>query len=227
MNDLEREQSQAELEKLPVEKEPVITTKPKVEPTVRIEETVEFKKALSKSTSSFEKNVSLAKQGETAAKADAEQHKSTISVLEAKIDDVEKRFEELVIKQADDPDAARKAYTDRRSIAEERRTVAKDKADVEKKVYDSEMDTWRKTMDVKARELVLESGIDINDFVGCQTEEEMEVKSLRFQISKGVKEPESKQPKFDPAVSQVTGMEYDPKNPSDTLKHGFRKLTKQ
>lgn len=198
-------------------------------PTVSITETPEFRKeldkALGKSTESLQRQATLAKQAENAAKAEVEQHKATVQALETDLQDVQKQLDELAERQfAEDPEAKR-AFVDRRAIAEEKRKVAKAKAEAEQKLYDAEKLAWSVGMARKADEVVKETGIDPKELEECQTEEEMEVKGLRFQITQktGEKEPEKK-PKFDSTPGGGGGQDWRNLSADEKLKQGFRRL---
>jgi hypothetical protein len=110
---------------------------------------------------------------------------------------------------SDDPEA-RQAFVDRKAISEARRQVAKEKAEAERKLYDAEMLVWASKMKEKASELSRETGIPIDDLEGCNTEEEMEVKALRYEKlhSKPVespKPPATPTPRADSGISTTVG----------------------
>lgn len=193
------------------EKEPTLE---KEKPTVSITETPEFRKALDKALGkgleSTNRQLSLQRQAAEAAKAEAEEHKANVSAIEAELQDLQRQHDELVEQQfADDPEA-RRAYTDRRAIADERRKLAKKTAEVERKLYEAEKLAWSVSMARKADTLVKETGIDPKELEDCQTEEEMEVKALRFKLTKEPEKEADKTPKFDSGVSSGGGMPTHP-----------------
>ena len=181
-------------------------TEPKVEPTVPITETKEFRheldKALGKGLESTNKQLSMQQAEAKAAKAEVAEHKASVEAVELELQDLRREQSELVEKQFSEDPEARKAYVDRRSIADEKRVLAKKTAEAERKLYDAEKLGWAANMSRKADVLVKETGIGAKELENCKTEEEMEVKALRFQLNKEpeVKEP-AKDPKFDKSVS--------------------------
>ena len=195
MIDLEGEKSQAEVvEPTPVEG--VEPTEPKVEPTVSITETPEFRqaldKALGKGLSSINSRLTLQGQEVKASKAEAE-----VAALE--VSRLEKELSEFL---QDDPEKQR-AFTDRWEIA-------KIKASAEKKLYEAELKEWKLNMAVRARELMEETGIPLTDLEDSATQEEMEVRALRYKLTQATetatKEAEKvKTPKIDSGVNTGGG----------------------
>jgi len=167
------------------------------EPTVRIEETPEFKKSLAKSTSSLSQQVSLKDREAKAAQA-------RLNSIEAEHKDLMSKYDELMEKQFDGDPESKKAYFDRKSIDNERRKLAAEKADVEEKLLSAEKKLWAAAMSSKADELVRETGIDRDELETCQTPEEMEVKALRHKLEN----PQSATPKFDSGASGGSGTGY-------------------
>ena len=223
MADLEGEQTKIEGGESTSEKG-TASTQTGDKPTVSITETEEFRHALDsaigKASESLNRQVSLSKAETNTAKAEAEQHKADREAFEAELKDLQKLHDDLVSKQfADDPEA-RQAYIDRRAIAEERRNLKKEKADSDRKLYAAERLTWEVGMEKKADALAKETGIDPAELKSCITEEEMEVKALRFEKTKEHVKEEQK-PKFDSALSGGTGASWRDLSPDEKLTRGL------
>jgi len=204
-------------------------TLPEEKPTVGVTETEEFRKALDKALGkgleSTNRQLSLSKAEANTAKAEVEAHKADMQAIEAELRDLQRQHDDLVGKQfADDPEA-RQAYVDRRAIADDRRKLAKEKATIEAKLYEAEKLAWSVGMARKADTLVKETGIDASELEACQTEEEMEVKALRFHLAKGSKE--EKTPKFDSGVSSGVGVDLEGLSPRQLIQHGIDKERKK
>lgn len=209
MDDLEGTEPLAEGTK-PTPSEAEAATQKEDKSTVSITGTPEFRaaldKALGKGLESTNRQLSLQKAEAAKAKAEAEAHKASLQVLEAELHALQSQHDALVKQQfADDPEA-RQAYIDKRALAEEKRIVAKDKADAQNKLYEAEKLAWSVGMARKSIELVKETGIDPKELDECHTEDEMEVKALRFQVAKGAQETEIKAPKFDTGTSSSGGV---------------------
>ena len=194
--DLERETPEPQPKEITPKAELPESSEQGEKPTVRIEETPEFKKSLGKSLKTINQQMSLREKEVTALKADLDKFKITHTNLQ-------KEYDEMMERQfSEDPDA-RKAYFDRKSIDRERQKIAEEKVEVEKKLCDAEAKLWQIEMDKKAIELVKEIGIDVDEFVGCKTLEEMEVKALRYQLNN----PKNQTPqKFDSGASSGGGI---------------------
>jgi len=179
----------------PAEEEQEPTTGPE-KPTVSITESKEFReavdKAVGKGVSSIQSQLSLQRQAAETAKAEAEEHKANVAALTEELQDLRKEQDDLVSKQFVDDPEARRAYVDRRGLADTKRELAKKTAEAERKLYAAEKLAWSAGMARKADALVKETGINPKELEECQTEEEMEVKALRFKMTK---EPEKKEPK--------------------------------
>ena len=183
------------------EKETKPTTQ--TEPTIRTYTQKELDEAVGKGRASTQSQLSLSQAEASRVKAEAEQYKASAEAIELELQDLQKQHDDLVSKQfADDPEA-RQAYTDRRAIAEEKRQAAKDLTEAKGKLLEAQKLAWSVGMARKADALVKETGIEASELETCQTEEEMEVKALRFKMTK---EPEVKEaPKFDSIVSSGGG----------------------
>ena len=221
MQDLEGETPQVEGAKPTSEKEAEPTT-PKAEPTIRTYTQKELDEAVGKGRASTQSQLSLAKAGAIKAQAEAEEYKTNVQALETELQDLQRQHDDLAERQfADDPEA-RQAYVNRRAIADERRKIAKERADVERKLYDAEKLAWSVGMARKADALVKETGIDASELETCQTEEEMEVKALRFQLTR---EPE-KTLKFDSGVSSGVGVDLEGLSARQLIQLGIDKRKK-
>jgi len=116
---------------------------------------------------------------------------------------VQREHEELI---ADDPEK-RTAYLDRRAISRDKAEVAQEKAEAKRLKLESEQKLQAASLAVKAVEVSREYGISISDLESCGTEEAMENKGLKFQLTKlgEAKEPEKEAPQFDSGVSSAGG----------------------
>ena len=181
-------------------------TTPSAEPTTRMYSQKEYDEGVGKGRASTQSQLSLSQAETRKLKAEIEEHKTSMAFIEANLQELQKQHDDLVQKQfADDPEA-RQAYIDRRAIADEKRKLAKEKADVEKKLYEAEKLAWSVAMARKADTLVKETGIEPTELESCMTEEEMEVKALRFKMSKGVETKETETtPKFETVTSSGGG----------------------
>jgi len=203
-----------------VKPEEVKPTPPEVEPTVKTRTDAEFQKALDvavgKGLSTVQSQLSLSKTEATKAQASLKASQADYQALQEEIAELEK----LNLEDTD----VRAAYTDKKAARESLRDIARKTAELEDKRYESELKEWQVGMDNKAQELVAESGININEFVGCKTQEEMEVKALRYLKDNPKKEEEP--PKFDTGLSSIRGVDFDKMSPDDKLKYGFQQLKK-
>lgn len=208
MDDLEGAEPKVEEVEPTTEKKEVEPTTPKAEPTIRTYTQKELDEAVGKGRATTQSQLSLSQAKTKKVEAEVEEHKASVEAIEAELQDLQGRHDELVGKQfAEDPEA-RQAYVDRRAIAEERRKLAQDKKATEKKLYDAEKLAWSAGMARKADALVGETGIDASELEACQTEEEMEVKAVRFLLAK---EPEKKEPpKFDKGIPSGSGTPAHP-----------------
>lgn len=202
-------------------------TQKEVKPTVGIEETEEFRtaldKALGKSLKSTNQQLTLLKLAAEAAKSEVEQHKASNAVLELELRDLQKQHDEIVTLQfADDPDA-KKTYLDKKALAIEKRQVSIDKAAAEKKLYEAEKKVDAVNKARRADELVKETNIELSELESCQTEEEMEIKALRFQLSNKGKKEDKDSPNFDPAVSDSSSTDYSNLSPREKVTLGLKR----
>ena len=167
------------------------------EPTIKTYTQKELDEAVGKGRASTQQQLSL-------SQAEIKKIQAGLKVKEADLKSLQEDFAELERLQTFDEET-KEAYINKKALRETQRGIAKAKADLEDQRYELEHKEWQLAMDKKAQELVAETGIDINEFVGCVTQEEMEVKALRFNIAKS-KEP--KTPQFNAIVPGGGGPYY-------------------
>ena len=154
----------------------------------------DFQRAVSKGLESIQRQLDL-------RNAEAKKAESQVKSKEADLKALQEDLTELQKLKLDDPELM-ETYTSRKAIRDAQREVDKAKAELEDQRYEAEMQQWKARMDARAIELVKETGIDINEFVGCQTEEEIEAKALRWEKThKSSAKEEEKPPKFDTGIS--------------------------
>lgn len=182
-------------------------TEPTAEPTVRSYTQKELDEAVGKGLSTMQSKLSLQTLETSKLKAEAESTKASFKGLEDELGDMRKQHDDLVEKQfADDPDA-RKAYIDRRAIADERRQLLKDKVEVERKRFETAEKEVELRLNKKRDVLAKETGIDAKELEGLD-EVSMVEKALRFK-----KEPEVvKETKFDSALGGGGGGDGIPRD---------------
>ena len=154
----------------------------------------DFQRAVSKGLESIQRQLDL-------RNAETRKAESQLKSKEADLKAAQEDLAELKDLKLDDPEF-RETYTSKKAIRDAQREVDRAKAELEDQRYEAEMQQWKVRMDAKAIELAKETGIDINEFVGCHTEEELEVKALRWEkANKPAKKEEVKPPKFDTGIS--------------------------
>ena len=154
----------------------------------------DFQRAVSKGLESIQRQLDL-------RNAETRKAESQLKSKEADLKAAQEDLAELKDLKLDDPEF-RETYTSKKAIRDAQREVDRAKAELEDQRYEAEIQQWNVRMDAKAIELVKETGIDINEFVGCHTEEELEVKALRWEkANKPAKKEEVKPPKFDTGIS--------------------------
>ena len=166
------------------------STPPETKPTEKGED---FQRAVSKGLEKMQRQLDLQKAEANKYKAEATKHEAAQKHSQAYIESLKKEMEKLS-SSIDDEDV-RKAYVSSISSVEREMKIAEREADAESKLYEAEKLAWSARMSQKARELHDETGIEVGELENCQTEEEMEVKALRFSIAKP--QGEGKTPKFD------------------------------
>ena len=199
------------------EKEEIKPTPPKGEPTVEKTYTekefrAELDRALGKGLESTNRQLSLQKKEVATAKAALEEYKATTT---AQLDDLRAELEDRAREHAEalkavDDDTIRKSYTDRTALAKREREAARREKVIEDKLYKAEMlvhnTGLEKLAGIKVKEFK-EAGYDTKDLEkeleGCNTEDEIEIASLRYQLSRAPgkkaesqKEGEEETPKF-------------------------------
>ena len=200
---LERETAPKETGK---ETEPVSKEQ---EPTLeKVYKEEEFRKA----QAAWDKQITLAKSESEKAKAEAEQFKAELEYHKAEIAELRG-----IVDKLDDPDEKAKIFS-RLEDAKRKAEVAKEKAEAARMFEEAEKLAWSVRMAQKATELSREYGIDIKDLEECMTEEEMEVKALKYQLGKS-KEPE-KPPKFASGGSDGGGVNLNDLSPRELIRRG-------
>lgn len=198
---IEGANAQAEGEQSTSEKG-IESTPQTAEPTVKTYTETEFQRAVSKGLESTTKQLSK-------AQTETDKASKSTKALEAQVSSLQGEYDRLAEKQfAEDP-AAREAFLDRKSIADEQRKLDKERAELSSEKETRDLEVWQIGMNRRADELVKETGVSLDSLKDCKTETEMEVKSLKFQIAKV---PEViPAPKFDSGKSSVAGL---PEHPS-------------
>lgn len=183
-------------------------TQPKEEPTGYKNEE-EYNKALqtgvSKGLESIQRQLDLRRTETDAAKSETVKEKAERESVSLELQDLQGELD--TITSAIEDGDIKSGVLSKRALGEDRRKILKLKAEAEQKLYDAEVKVWRVNMDAKAKKLVEETGIGINEFIGCDTEADMEVKALRYSIAnpkktkdepkeKTEKEEEKKAPEF-------------------------------
>ena len=188
-------------------------TTPKGEPTVGKTYTQsELDKALGKGLESINKQLSLRDKALAAAKTELEEVRSTST---AQIEDLKSDLEDTqdehrqALKALDDPDI-KTSYTDRSAMRKREREAARREKTAEDKLHKAEKLVYQQGLEAKAKVLHEETGIPLKELSDCKTDDEMEVKSLRYQIShpdgKKAEEPQGKEEqKFDSGASSGSG----------------------
>ena len=169
-------------------------TQSQEKPTGKTYTEEDFQRAVSKGLESIQRQLDL-------RNAETRKAESQLKSKEADLKAAQEDLAELKDLKLDDPEF-RETYTSKKAIRDAQREVDRAKAELEDQRYEAEMQQWKVRMDAKAIELAKETGIDINEFVGCHTEEELEVKALRWEkANKPAKKEEVKPPKFDTGIS--------------------------
>jgi len=199
-------------------------TQPEKEPTVKTYTEEDFQRAVSKGLESITRQLDLQRAEASKHRAEAESHKAALTAVQTELQEIQSQFDDLANRQFEDPEDKR-AYLaslqDRRALAKEKARIALEKAEAEAKLYDAEKLAWQVRMTQRASELVRETGIDLAELESCQTEEEMEVKALRFKLEQGVKEPEKETQKFDSLAGQGAAENWRDLSPTDKLRKGL------
>lgn len=198
---LEQEKKPAEGEKASSEeKKAEGTSEETKKPTLKTYTEVEFKKA----QSSWDKQIALSKAEAKKAGTRAEKSETEKKRSEAYVQSLKEEMVRLA-ESVEDPEV-RKTYTSRIAALEREAGITKRESDAEAKLYEAEQLAWSAGMAQKASEVVRETGIDIKELEECQTQEEMVVKGLRYQLDNPKEEakPEEKS-EFDSGTSTLGG----------------------
>jgi len=191
------------------EKEEGNQTKPEVQPTVGKTYTQEeLDKAVGKGLESINRQLSEKSKALVAKNAELEDFKKTstrqLEDLQADLEDMKSEHQES-LKALDDPDI-KASYTDRATLRKREREAARREKDAEDKLYKAEVLVFKQGLEAKAKILREETGIPIKELDECQTEDEMEVKALRYRLThpggeKANDDDDDKSPKFDSGLS--------------------------
>jgi len=156
------------------------------EPTVEKTYTQsEHDKALGKGLESMNKQLSLRDKALAAKTIELEELRATST---AKIEDLQANFEDAqeehrqALKAMDDPDI-KASYTDRTAMRKREREADRREKDAGTKLEKAEKLVYQQGLEAKAKVLHEETGIPLKELDECKTDDEMEVKSLRYQIS--------------------------------------------
>ena len=217
---LEELKPEGEVEPKTPATEEKVETPPTAEPTLeKLYTQKEQDAAVGKGVSSIQSQLTL-------SKAEAAEAKANLETLQADLQSLQGEHDDLVKQQfAEDPEA-REAYKDKKAIAGAQRQLAKDTAEAQHKLYEAEKLVWAANMAKKANDLVQETGIDIKELEPCLTEEEMEVKALRYQASQ-VKEKPKPPSKPDSGINSGVGVDVDSLSAREKIDKGIEQAKKK
>jgi len=197
----------------PTQEEGEKQTTPKEKPTVGKTYTQEeLDKAVGKGLDSINRQLSEKAKALAAKDAELAEFKKTSSRqledLQADFEDMRKEHDEA-LKAVDDPDI-KTSYTDRATLRKREREASRREKDAEDKLYKAEMLIFQQGLEAKAKILHEETGIPVKELEDCKTEDEMEVKSLRYRLThpdgeKAKDADDEKPPKFDSGLSSGKG----------------------
>ena len=193
----------------PTQEEGTTPTTPEGEPTVEKTYTQsELDKAIGKGLESTNKQLSLREKAIATLTAELDELKSTST---AKIEDLQSNLEDIqdehrdALKAVDDLDI-KASYTDRTAMRKREREVARQEKIAEDKLKKAETLVYKQGLEAKAKLLHEETGIPLKELDECKTDDEMEVKSLRYQLSHPNEKPQEKEEsKFDSGISSGGG----------------------
>jgi len=208
-------------------------TKPEAQPTVGKTYTQEeLDKAVGKGLESINRQLSEKNKALSAKEAELEEAKKTstrqLEDLQGELEDI--RAEHLEAIKALDDDDVKKSYTDRATLRKREREAARREKDAEDKLYKAEMLVFKQGLEAKAKILHEETGIPIKELDECQTEDEMEVKALRYRLThpegeKAKDDDDDKSPKFDSGLSSGKA-DLSSLSPEDRLARALAKMDK-
>jgi len=142
-------------------------------------------KALGKGLESINRQLSERDKSLTAKNAELEEAKKTserqLEDLQGELEDMRSEHQEAL--KALDDDDVKKSYTDRGTLRKREREAARREKDAEDKLYKAEMLVYKQGLEAKAKTLHDETGIPVKELNGCNTEDEMEVKALRYRLT--------------------------------------------
>ena len=179
-------------------------TTSEAEPTIRTYDQKELDEAVGKGLATTQSQLSLAQTAVKSAKADADAAKASEKALTAQIEVMQKEIDEALV---DDPER-RKVYISRIEGLEREQKVAKREAEAEAKVYAAELKEHDLAMALRAKELMEETGIPLEQLEGSLTQEELEIRALRFKVAKKPEVESGKEPQFDSGVSSGGGRSF-------------------
>jgi len=202
---------------------------PEVQPTGKTYTEEDFQRAVSKGLESIQKQLDLRVAEAKRFKAEAEQYKGEQESLSEDIKSLQQEIDSIT--QAIEDPEVKSGILSKKALNEEKRNLAKLKAEAEKKLYDAEMLAWSARMAQKAQALHKETGIDVSELEDCHSEEEMEVKALRYSINKAKEEKtpkeEEKSPKFaSPGGGGGGGRNLDEMSARELIKLGVQQKKK-
>uniref|UniRef100_A0A6M3IPD3 Scaffolding protein n=1 Tax=viral metagenome TaxID=1070528 RepID=A0A6M3IPD3_9ZZZZ len=184
-------------------------TEPKEESTVeRTYTQKELDKALGKGLESINRQLSEKNKALAAKEAELEETRKTstrkLEDLQGELEDIRDEHQQAI--KALDDDDVKKSYTDRATLRKREREAARREKDAEDKLSKAETLVYKQGLEAKAKLLHEETGIPVKELVECETESEMEVKALRYQLThptgeKAKDDGEDKSPKFDSGLS--------------------------
>ena len=215
MADLERAEKPAENALTEEVKAPSEEEKP----TLRTYTEEEFGKA----QSSWDRQIALSKAEAKKVSSELEQFKAEQKHSEAYIQSLKEEMARLA-DASEDPDV-KKSYISRMASLEREMKIKQKEAEAERKLYEAEMIAWSARMAQRATALTKETGIDVKELEDCKTEEEMEVKALRFQLGKP--KQEEKPPKFASPGSGGGGVDFSKLSADEKLNLGFKRFQKK
>jgi len=158
-------------------------------------------------TSGRDRQISLLSQEKNKFKGEAEQQSGMVKHLQDRLRDAEEAMEKAL---SDDPDA-RKAFKDRRAIAERELKAAQKEAEVDRKAYE----LWVSDMSNFANRMHTEYGVPMEQLETCETKESMELAGLKYQLANPKKgttpapKREGEPQKFASSVPSGGGMSED------------------
>lgn len=198
---LEEAAPKAEVNKPTLEKEVAEPTPPKVEPTVKAYNQKELDDAVGKGTASSNRLRSLAETRANKAETQIAQLMAVQEVSLAERQEGDARYAELV-QGLEDP-AEKEKLLSRISIAREKQILARERAEAKQERLETVQAAKSVGLGRKANEMNKEYGIDVIELEVCKTEEEMEVKALKFQLEKPAETQPDEIP--DSSISSASG----------------------